>query len=63
MMTDSELENLVFCYIHVEGYTDLRSIYYAMTQEYSGEFNRELALKIISRTIKEEWIINEKNGK
>lgn len=51
-MTDSELENLVFCYIHIEGYTDLRSIYYAMTQEYPGQFDRNLAIQVISRILR-----------
>lgn len=53
MMTESELENLAACYIHVEGYTDLRSIYYAMNQEYSGQFNRKAALARIRKVLKE----------
>lgn len=53
MMTESELENLVACYIHVEGYTDLRSIYSVMAQEYPGQFERKLALQVIGRTLKE----------
>lgn len=52
-MTESELENLAACYIHVEGYTDLRSIYYAMNQEYSGQFNRKAALARIRKVLKE----------
>ena len=54
MMTEAELENLVKCYISVEGYTDLRSIFYIMRQEYPGEFNRKLALQVIRRVLKEE---------
>lgn len=56
MMTESELENLVACYIHVEGYTDLRSIYYAMNQEYPGQFDRKMALTAIRKILKEEKI-------
>ena len=54
MMTESELKDLVACYILVEGYTDLRSIYTVMTQEYPGQFGRKTALLVISRTLKEE---------
>ena len=54
MMTESELENLAACYIHVEGYTDLRSIYNVMNQEYSGQFDRKVALAIIRKVLKEE---------
>lgn len=53
-MTESELENLAACYIHVEGYTDLRSIYNVMNQEYSGQFDRKVALAIIRKVLKEE---------
>ncbi|MBQ6578604.1 MAG: hypothetical protein IJL91_12830 [Bacteroidales bacterium] len=53
-MTESELENLITCYIHVEGYTDLRSIYYMMLQEYPGEFDKKLALQVIRKVLKEE---------
>ena len=56
MMTESELENLAACYIHVEGYTDLRSIYNVMNQEYSGQFDRIVALAIIRKVLKEERI-------
>ena len=49
-----ELENLVGCYIHLEGYTDLRSIYYVLRQEYPGEFDRKLALEVIHKVLKEE---------
>ena len=56
MMTESEIENLVACYIHVEGYTDLRSIYNVMNQEYSGQFDRKVALAIIRKVLKEERI-------
>lgn len=54
-MTESELENLVACYIHVEGYTDLRSIYNVMNQEYPGQFDRKTALTAIRKILKEEW--------
>ena len=54
MMTESELENLVACYIHVEGYTDLRSIYNVMNQEYPGEFEPKAALLTIRKVLKEE---------
>ena len=56
MMTESELENLAACDIHVEGYTDLRSIYNVMNQEYSGQFDRIVALAIIRKVLKEERI-------
>lgn len=51
-MTESELENLVACYIHVEGYTDLRSIYYILRQEYPGQFDRKEALQVIRDVLK-----------
>ncbi len=54
MMTESEIENLVACYIHVEGYTDLRSIYNVMNQEYPGQFDRKTALMAIRKVLKEE---------
>ena len=54
MMTQKELENLVGCYIHLEGYTDLRSIYYVMRREYLGEFDMKLALDAIRRVLREE---------
>lgn len=53
-MSESELENLVDCYIHVEGYTDLRSIYYIMRQEYPGQFDQKIALQVIHKVLKEE---------
>lgn len=53
-MTEAELENLVGCYIHVEGYNDLRSILQVMSQEYPGEFDRKQALQVIRRVLKEE---------
>ena len=53
-MTQKELENLVGCYIHLEGYTDLRSIYNVLRQEYSGEFDWNLALLTIRKVLKEE---------
>ena len=52
MMTEAELENLVHCYINVECYTDLRSIYDMMSQEYPGEFDRKVALQVIRRVLK-----------
>lgn len=54
MMTESELENLVSCYINVEGYTDSRSIYNVMKQEYPGEFDPKMAMKVIRDTLKQE---------
>ena len=48
------LENLVGCYIHLEGYTDLRSIYNVLCQEYPGEFDRKQALETIRKVLKEE---------
>jgi hypothetical protein len=59
MMTESELENLAACYIHVEGYTDLRSIYNVMNQEYPGQFDRKTALTTIRKVLlKEERELN-----
>lgn len=54
MLTESELVNLVGYYIHAEGYTDLRSIYLIMTQEYPGMFDRKTALQTIRKVLKEE---------
>ena len=54
MMTPEELRQLTACYIHVEGYTDLRSIYSVMSQEYPGEFDRKLALQIIREELRKE---------
>lgn len=54
MMTTHELEDLAACYIHVEGYTDLRSVYYVMRQEYPGGFDREQALQAIRKALKNE---------
>lgn len=54
MMTESELENLAGCYIHAEGYTDLRSIYLMIAQEYPGMFERKMALKAIHKVLREE---------
>lgn len=54
-MTEAELENLVACYIHIEGYTDIRSIYNVMSQEYPGQFDRKTATLVISKTLKEEY--------
>lgn len=55
-MTKEELEDLVACYINVEGYTDLRSIYIVMKQEYPGEFDHKTAIRIIGKILKEERI-------
>lgn len=55
MMTEAELKNLVACYIHVEGYTDIRSILNVMSQEYPGQFDPKTALRVISKTLKEEY--------
>lgn len=49
-----ELENLTASYIHVEGYADLRSIYYIMCQEYPSEFDRKSALQAIRKVLREE---------
>ena len=54
MMTEKELENLVGCYIHLEGYTDLRSIYIVLRREYPGAFDRKSALELIRKVLKEE---------
>jgi hypothetical protein len=54
MMTEQEIESLVRCYIHIEGYNDLRSIYYVMRREYPGEFDRKTALQAIRNVLKEE---------
>ena len=54
MMTQKELENLVGCYIHLEGYTDLRSIYIVLRREYPGAFDRKSALELIRKVLKEE---------
>lgn len=53
MMTQKEMENLVGCYIHLEGYTDLRSIFDMMQQEYPGEFDRKRALLTIHKVLRE----------
>ena len=53
-MSREELEDLVACYINVEGYTDIRSIYYVMSQEYPGEFDSKEALAAIQKVLKEE---------
>ena len=55
MMTEAELKNLVACYILIEGYTDTRSIYNVLSQEYSGQFDPKTALRVISKTLKEEY--------
>lgn len=55
-MTESELENLVACYIHVEGYTDLRSIYNVINQEYPGQFDWKTALTAIRKILNESTL-------
>lgn len=55
MMTEAELKNLVACYILIEGYTDIRSILNVMSQEYPGQFDPQTALRVISKTLKEEY--------
>ena len=52
LMTSEELRQLTECYIHVEGYTDLRSIYIVMSREYPGEFERKQALQIIREELR-----------
>lgn len=54
-MKEAELENLVSCYVHVEGYTDIRSILNVMSQEYPRQFDRKTALRVISKTLREEY--------
>ena len=54
MMTEKEIRDLVGCYIHVEGYDDLRSILSIMSQEYPQEFDRREAMKIIREVMREE---------
>lgn len=51
-MTPEELQQLVESYIYVEGYTDLRSIYFVMSREYPGEFDRKMALQIIREVLR-----------
>ena len=53
LMTESELEDLVACYINVEGYTDFRSIYIVMKQEYPGEYDPKMAMQVIHKVLKE----------
>ena len=38
-------------HFHVEGYTDLRSIYIVMSQEYPGQFDRKTTLAVIRRAL------------
>lgn len=52
-ITEAELENLVACYINVEGYTDFRSIYSVMKQEYPGEFDHKKAMQVIKKEDRE----------
>jgi len=54
MMTEKELGDLAVCYIHVEGYTDMRAIYHVLSREYPGQFDRKTALAVISRALKDE---------
>ena len=53
-MTAAELQNLVNCYIHVEGYTDFRSIYNILKQEYPDTFDHKMAFQVIIETLKQE---------
>ena len=53
-MTESELEDLVASLIHIEGYTDARSIYNLLRQEYPGEFDQNKVLQVIHKVLKEE---------
>ena len=53
-MKASELEKLAACYIYAEGYTDLRSIYYVMRQEYPGMFDGKKVIQAIRKALKEE---------
>lgn len=53
-MTPQELQQLTECYINIEGYTDLRSIYNVMSREYPGEFDRKQALQTIREVLRRE---------
>ena len=54
MMNETELQDLVSCYINVEGYTDFRSIYNLLKQEYPGAFDPRMAMMLIRETLKRE---------
>ena len=62
MMTETELKNLAASYVHVEGYTELRSIYYILRQEYPGQFDRKKALQVIHSVLKEERVCTVENS-
>ena len=51
LMTPQELQQLTECYINIEGYIDLRSIYNVMSREYPGEFDRNQALQTIREVL------------
>lgn len=53
-MTEADLEDLVACYVNIEGYTDFRSIFIVMKQEYPGEFDHKMAMAAIRKVLKEE---------
>ena len=61
MMTATELTDLARCYVLIEGYTDIKSIYGVMCQEYPGAFDRKQALLVICKVLKGEK--NERYGK
>lgn len=52
MMNETELQNLVSCYVNVEGYTDFRSIYSMLKQEYPGAFDLKMAMQVIREALK-----------
>lgn len=53
-MNEDELAEAARDYIYVEGYTDARSILSVMSQEFPGEVDRKIALKVIMRVLREE---------
>lgn len=54
MMNETELQNLVSCFVNVEGYTDFRSIYSLLKQEYPGAFDPKMAMQLIRDALKRE---------
>ena len=54
LMNEDELAEAARDYIYVEGYTDARSILSVMSQEFPGEVDRKIALKVIMRVLREE---------
>lgn len=54
MMNETELQNLVSCYINVEGYTDFRSIYSLLKQEYPGAFEPKMAMQVVRKVLMNE---------